>query len=156
MAWTTPRTWVAGEVVTAALMNTHVRDNLKAIGDGWTSYTPTLGGWTLGNGTLTGSWRQAGKLTFYKIFYTVGSTDTLSGTLTFALPASAAGATGDPRGAAHILDTSASSRFNRFVCHSSATNVYVADASDARVTPTVPFTFATGDTVRIVGTYEAS
>lgn len=28
MAWTTPRTWVAGELVTAALMNTHVKDNL--------------------------------------------------------------------------------------------------------------------------------
>lgn len=29
MAWTTPRTWVAGEVVTASIMNTHVRDNLS-------------------------------------------------------------------------------------------------------------------------------
>lgn len=29
MSWTTPRTWVAGEVVTAAIMNTHVRDNLS-------------------------------------------------------------------------------------------------------------------------------
>lgn len=29
MAWTTPRTWVAGETVTAAIMNTHVRDNLN-------------------------------------------------------------------------------------------------------------------------------
>ncbi len=28
MAWTAPRTWVTGEVVTAALMNTHLRDNL--------------------------------------------------------------------------------------------------------------------------------
>lgn len=28
MAWTAPRTWVVSEVVTAALMNTHVRDNL--------------------------------------------------------------------------------------------------------------------------------
>lgn len=28
MAWTTPRTWVASETVTAALMNTHIRDNL--------------------------------------------------------------------------------------------------------------------------------
>lgn len=27
MSWTTPRTWVAGEIVTAALLNTHVRDN---------------------------------------------------------------------------------------------------------------------------------
>lgn len=27
MAWTAPRTWVTSEVVTAAIMNTHVRDN---------------------------------------------------------------------------------------------------------------------------------
>ena len=28
MAWTAPRTWVLAEFVTAALMNTHVRDNM--------------------------------------------------------------------------------------------------------------------------------
>ena len=32
MAWTAPRTWVTGETVTAALMNTHIRDSLLAIG----------------------------------------------------------------------------------------------------------------------------
>ena len=31
MAWTAPRTWVSGELVTAALMNSAVRDNLLAI-----------------------------------------------------------------------------------------------------------------------------
>ena len=36
MAWTAPRSWVADEVVTADVMNAHVRDNLKAIGDAWT------------------------------------------------------------------------------------------------------------------------
>jgi hypothetical protein len=29
--WTTPRTWVAGELVTASMMNTHVRDNMNAV-----------------------------------------------------------------------------------------------------------------------------
>lgn len=29
MAWTTPRTWVSGEVLTAALLNTHLRDQLN-------------------------------------------------------------------------------------------------------------------------------
>lgn len=29
MAWTTPRTWTTGELVTAALLNTHLRDNLN-------------------------------------------------------------------------------------------------------------------------------
>ena len=31
MAWTTPRTWVAGEVVTAAIGNVHWRDQLNAL-----------------------------------------------------------------------------------------------------------------------------
>lgn len=31
MAWTDPRTWVAGEQVTAALLNAQVRDNLDVL-----------------------------------------------------------------------------------------------------------------------------
>jgi microcystin-dependent protein len=30
MAWTPPRTWVTGELVTASMLNTHLRDNLLA------------------------------------------------------------------------------------------------------------------------------
>lgn len=30
MSWTAPRTWVTGEIVTASLLNTHLRDNLLA------------------------------------------------------------------------------------------------------------------------------
>ena len=37
MAWTAPRTWVAGELITAAVMNTHIRDNLAWLysGEAW-------------------------------------------------------------------------------------------------------------------------
>ena len=31
MAWTVPRTWVTGELVTAAQLNAHLRDNLNAL-----------------------------------------------------------------------------------------------------------------------------
>ncbi len=31
MAWTAPRTWVAGENVTAAIMNAHVRDQFLEV-----------------------------------------------------------------------------------------------------------------------------
>lgn len=53
MAWTTPRTWTDGEVPTAAIFNTHVRDNIAwhhsgdgawtspAIGGGWSAYDAT-------------------------------------------------------------------------------------------------------------------
>jgi hypothetical protein len=34
ISWTAPRTWVAGEVVTAAIGNTHWRDNLLDLADG--------------------------------------------------------------------------------------------------------------------------
>jgi len=29
MAWTAPKTYAVGELVTAAILNTHIRDNLK-------------------------------------------------------------------------------------------------------------------------------
>lgn len=31
MAWSVPRTWTTGELVTAAIMNQHVRDNLNVL-----------------------------------------------------------------------------------------------------------------------------
>jgi hypothetical protein len=31
MAWTAPRTWVTGEIVSSSQMNTHVRDNFNAV-----------------------------------------------------------------------------------------------------------------------------
>jgi hypothetical protein len=31
VAWTAPRTWVTSELVTSAILNTHVRDNLKEL-----------------------------------------------------------------------------------------------------------------------------
>lgn len=41
MAWTAPRTWVTSEVVTASVMNTHVRDNFLETGPAvHTSSTP--------------------------------------------------------------------------------------------------------------------
>ncbi len=48
MAWTTPRTWVTAEVVTASQMNTHVRDQfLETAPDAAT----TAGGFIIGTGT---------------------------------------------------------------------------------------------------------
>lgn len=56
MAWTTPRTWVAGETVTASLMNTHVRDNLSAalpVGEGGTNVAHAGGNFTTPSGSIT-------------------------------------------------------------------------------------------------------
>ena len=44
MAWTTPRTWTAGEVITNAVLNTHIRDNLRFLkgNDGTTVFEDTV------------------------------------------------------------------------------------------------------------------
>ena len=85
MAWTSPRTWVAGETVTAAELNTHVRDNLKVIGDAWTTYTPTLTASTtdptLGSGSsATGAYIAAGKLIIGRARIVFGASGTAAGT----------------------------------------------------------------------------
>jgi hypothetical protein len=48
MAWTAPRTWTTSEIVTASIMNTHVRDNLLETGPAKAS---TAGGFIIGTGT---------------------------------------------------------------------------------------------------------
>src|SRR5262245_10519475 len=53
MAWTTPRTWVAGELATASMLNTHLRDNLNFLyGGDYGNWTPSLTFDTAGNLTV--------------------------------------------------------------------------------------------------------
>jgi hypothetical protein len=71
MAWTTPRTWVGGELVTAAIFNTHIRDNLAWLysGDssGWQNVSTFPGfqnGWVDYGGTWTPTrYRKVGVFT---------------------------------------------------------------------------------------------
>ena len=156
MAWTSPRTWVAGENLTAALLNLHVRDNLKAIGDAWTAYTPTLSGWTLSNGTLVGRAKQAGKDVEVHIDYTVGSSDTKSGAPVFSLPVAANFNAGATIGTAGMIDTSAGARAFRVVFLGSSTTAILTTFDDVRLSPTVPWTWATGDRFWLTLSYEAA
>ncbi len=38
MAWTAPRTWTTGELVTAAIMNAHIRDNQNTLNPSGVSF----------------------------------------------------------------------------------------------------------------------
>ena len=51
MAWTAPRTWVAGELVTAALLNTHLRDNLLVLREREVWFSAAAGNIAVGSGT---------------------------------------------------------------------------------------------------------
>jgi hypothetical protein len=95
MAIATPRTWVVGEVVTAAMLNAEVRDQWTDLISGWTSYTPA---WTstgtapvLGNGTIFGRYKLVGKVCTANFEAVFGTTSTFgSGTWAFSVPFTAA------------------------------------------------------------------
>ena len=159
MAWTTPRTWAAAEVVTASLMNVHVRDNLKALTE-WTSYTPTwtaTGGTpTVGDGTLTGKYIVAGNLCHFWFRLRVASGSSIGTTTSWAwsLPATAAGYSS---AVATIVDEG-NAYFAGFAPISpAATAIDIAlDGTAARVGYLQPMTWSTanGDSLFVSGTYE--
>ena len=156
MTFTIPPTFVAGNQFDAADLNQYVRDNFKALGDAWQSYTPTIGGWTLVNGTLVGKYMQTGKLVIGRVEYTVGASDTKAGTITITPPVTPNLVNGQADGCSSLIDTSAAIRNYRHVFWGSAGSVlYQTTESDVRVTSTVPWTWATGDQMLLEFEYEA-
>jgi hypothetical protein len=62
---------------------------LKYAGD-WVSFTPTsINGFTLGNGTATGSYCRVGKVTFVSFRFILGSTSAVTGEIFFNIPTAA-------------------------------------------------------------------
>jgi hypothetical protein len=163
MAWIAPRTWVAGEIVTAAMMNNHVRGNFRAIGDPWGAYTPVWTGLTtnptIGNGSLTGAYMQAGQLVHFRLAITMGSTTTYgSGQWRLTLPVA-------PEAFRYTFygDAVVGGAFPIRGIWESASGVVslatpgtTAGGADRTVNATSPGTWATGHTLFIGGTYEAA
>lgn len=161
MAWTDPRTWVAGEIPDAGNFNTHVRDNFDAIGDPWPTYTPT---WTasttdptLGNGVLEGWAVEVGKLTFFVVELTFGSTtDPGSGTWDFGLPSQPRSSLRTPIGNILCRDDSVGTVRLGNLQTFSTSGVRAQTFDDVPVGAAAPFTWATGDMVTLTGFYEAA
>lgn len=79
-----PRTWVVGETVTAALMNQEIRDQISSMLGAWTPYTPTWiaqsgGTPSIGNGTIFADYIKIGRTVHFRIHLTWGSTTTGGG-----------------------------------------------------------------------------
>lgn len=159
MPYTTPATWVAGAVLTAAQLNQQLRDNLLAafaLGvDAWTAYTPTNTNVTLGNGTQVARYQRIGRLIAVNYDLLWGSTTAYAGSISIGLPVPA-GATGKWIGSALYLDANV----NDFpgVCRISAGGTVMTPVinSGGGVTATTPFTWVTTDRLSISVVYEAA
>jgi len=174
-AWTAPRTWVAADTLTAAQLNTDVRDNTlhlyEAFGT-WTAFTPTLGGTgaTLGtapnNGTLVCHYMQINKTVHARYILLGGSgTNLSSDRLTLTLPVTARdpGNYRVPVGVGHVFDSGVASY------HCIAIIDHTTDTGNDRVffgyggttlssvNDSTPISgFAASDTLSATITYEAA
>ncbi|WP_330349565.1 hypothetical protein [Streptomyces sp. NBC_00582] len=160
-----PRTWVVGEVVTAALLNQEIRDQFNSMFAAWTTYTPT---WTaattnpvLNNGTINGRYMKIGRTTLVAFRLTMGSSTTYgSGAYSFGVPSAAASSSVDAIGGTRL--TSGSTYIGQLFLGSggSAFNATfptaATPANASNMTATTPATLASGDIMRGSIAYEAA
>ena len=158
----TPATWTPGEIVSAAKMNTEVRDFAAGLQATWDIYVPTVTGTTdpsIGNGVLTGRYLRLGKTIICTIVMQMGSTTTSgSGTWTITLPVASvwASQTDVSMGSAHLFDTSATARKTGQVFNVGQSTVQIVTDSATLVGTAVPWTWATGDSLSLNLVYEAN
>jgi hypothetical protein len=83
MAWTTPRTWTPGEMVTASLLNTELRDNeLYLVGDAaWLAPTFQNGWLNYAGGTQPAGYRKIGDTVYVRGTVKSGTVNTVVFTL---------------------------------------------------------------------------
>lgn len=157
-----PRTWVIGELVTAAVLNTEIRDALTGIQAAWdsASWVPAAG-WTaattnpaIGNGASFAWFARVGKTATFAGRIIPGSTTTFgAGAYTFALPVAPAAATMVVGTA--MLFTGSAIYHGAALRNGSGMDLYFHGAA-SRMSPTVPVTFANGHTLYFQGSYQAA
>jgi hypothetical protein len=158
MAWTTPGTAVAGDVLTAAFWNSNVRDNmieLAPIANAWTNFTPTLTNMTAGNGVHASRYLKVGRTVLVNYSFTFGTTTTISGAPVFTLPP---GITADgpllatqceflDSGTARYLGIVEADGNTQVVCQAiSTTGSYAVQTAPSA---TVPFTWTVNDRILV-------
>lgn len=160
-----PRTYVVGEVMTAAILNAEIRDQFNSMFAARTTYTPT---WTstgtapaIGNGSLTGRYMKIGRMVFCEINMIAGSTTTFgTGNYSFSLPVQAASSGLAEVGSSQLLGTDRWS--GTIVISSGSTTVspfVPISATNTRsdfITSTRPETLAASAQIRLSFVYEAA
>lgn len=128
----------------------------------WIAYTPTITGFTIGNGTATGSYIQIGKLLAFKAAFQFGSTSAAAADFcTFSLPVTPTLAFNMPGVfSAGLIDWNPGQYYSA-TAMALQTNVVRVGISGANglytaFSTTSPFTWAVSDVIQIYGTYEAA
>lgn len=155
------KTWVAGETLLASDFNSQIAGPLAALSGAWNAYTPTLGVFTAGNGTATGSYIRVGSFVVFRASFAFGSSSAATTgvpTLTIPITAVSTSPIGIVQGI--LYDTSATAPYVSAGTFTTTSTVAIGllgtNGLRSNCTTTTPFTWATGDLVQAVGVYEAA
>jgi hypothetical protein len=127
----------------------------------WTTYSPSISGtgWALGNATVTARYIQRGTTVHFRMWITWGSTSTYgSASPVLALPVTAK----DVHAAELYAEANdvGSNVYKLYPSMASTTgvrcNVIGASGASVALISTVPFTWVTGDMLKVNGTYETA
>jgi hypothetical protein len=151
-----PFPFVAGSVLQAAQLN--------GIGEATIAYTPTLGGITIGNGTVAAYYTRVNKLVYGSVYITLGSTSAITTTVTFSLPVTAAtNSAGLLMGNGYYFDNSTSETYlgTSFRSNTTTCTPFASVASGTYlvrsvINATVPVVYGTNDLLVYQFTYEAA
>jgi hypothetical protein len=126
----------------------------------WPSYSPTWSSSgtlpTIGNGSITGSWTQIGKIVHGRARITIGSTTAPgSGNYTISIPSNTqSGAVFESAGTCTIRDASAANTYG-YVAFTLTSNTLAAGGSNGdRWSGSTPVVMANTDTISFAFTYE--
>lgn len=126
------------------------------------AYTPTYTNFTLGNGSVIARYAQSGKLVFFQVQITLGSTSSVSGLIKISLPVTPKNNGNAVIIPALLTDAGVNEYFGFASIDqtNSVANVFAQNSSATYVTygitsSTVPFTWGTSDAINISGSYEA-
>lgn len=159
---TTPRTWTVGEVLTAANMNLHLRDQLNELAAAWetdarsssTIWTGATTNPVLGNGTLTSKYKKMGLTVTWYVRILMGTTTTFgTGTWLFVPPFGISQTR--PTGALLALDASSADFAD--VVHATGANFQGrGGASGVSYDSNTPFAWTSTDEIAFTVTYEST
>lgn len=167
MAWTTPTRYPnsAEQANNEDFLNVNVIDNLVdhetrllLAETAWTTWTPTLSGVTIGNGTVQAYYRKYGTTVNIAFGITLGSTSAITGDIQVTLPFSAAAAPGE-QGLAVFYNDFGNATYPGVgivasgIVYLRAINAASTYAQVANCSSTVPFTWNATDQIRASGAY---
>lgn len=133
-------------------------------GNAWQASSLTWGNLSIGNGVIVEKFEQIGKTVRARYSIVFGTTTTIFGPLTVALPATtiAGYTTADQIGKCTLFDTGTSAYVGRVMWVTSTTaaiqvvNAAGTYAADAAISATIPMTWTTGDKLTFTLEYEAA